>query len=109
MNSLQLIEDILKRCTADKPLARQSTTFGRLYAIGGSNRDKENNCISVERYYPRLNVWKRFHHIPGCRKYFSTIHFDYKFLIIGGENEPSGVPDITAKVLPIHPVHLSKN
>lgn len=88
INEPQLHENISKKHSARLTTARKSTTFGRLFAIGGSESDKVNDCLSVEQYSNITNTWKRFHDIPGYRKHFSTVHINRnELVIIGGWNK----------------------
>lgn len=87
INDVQLYGNISIRHSTEQSTPRRSTTFGRLFAIGGSTLDAENDCFSVERYCPISNQWKRVHSFPGYRELFGSVELNNKLIIIGGDNK----------------------
>lgn len=69
------------------PPPRASTHFGRFFAVGGSERDKQSNCVSIEKYCQRLNTWKHFHIIPGLRMDFGLVQLNDELIVLGGRNQ----------------------
>lgn len=87
INYLQLYGNISIRHATEQSSAREATTFGRLFAIGGSVWDDENDCFSVERYFHHSNEWKHVHSFPGYRELFASVEFNNHLIIIGGDNK----------------------
>lgn len=79
--------NICERKFTESQRPRESTLFGRLLVVGGSHWEAENSCLSIERYFPRLDCWKKIHELQEYRGLFGAVASDERTLIIIGGSD----------------------